>query len=445
MEIVLIHLALYSPQASPYNCGLGYISSILKMNGYGVKYFVLKNTKDVTMLYENIKITQPEIIGFSVTSSQFNYLKNIVKPIKDISDSFILCGGVHFTLQPDCILEIPELDAIVRGEGEYPLVELLKAIENRQDYFKIKNFWFRRKGEIVKNELRPFIKNLNELPFPDKHYSEQKNRFIFSRGCIFECTYCSNKALSEVAEGSYFRQRSPTKAIEEIERDATRLNFTYIVFDDDTITLNKKWFYEFFALYKKTFRYPFRCNLRPGTVDSDMFKLLKECRVGEVGIGLEHGNEEFRKTVLKRNISNKQIIDVFKLCDKYNISHVDHIIVGFPFETKKLFLDTVRLSRRAFAYREYPYIFHPYPGTELGRICNENGWLPEKEYFREREEAVISFPNFKKEEIQLCRDVFPYLLNFRFIPLLPIIPLRLIINIGKFINKIKLKILKKEA
>jgi len=71
--------------------------------------------------------------------------------------------------------------------------------------------------------------------------------------------------------------------------------------------------------------------------------------------------------------------------------------------------------------------------------------LPEKEYFREREEAVISFPNFKKEKIQLCRDVFPYLLNFRFIPLLPIIPLRLIINIGKFINKIKLKILKKKA
>jgi len=60
MEIFLVHLTLYSPQTSPYNCGLGYISSILKMNGYGVKYFVLKNTKDVCMLYENIKIEGPE-------------------------------------------------------------------------------------------------------------------------------------------------------------------------------------------------------------------------------------------------------------------------------------------------------------------------------------------------------------------------------------------------
>lgn len=441
MKIFLTYLVLNTAQGTGYNYGLAYIAAVLLKAGYNVSYFILTDKQDILEFYEKINSEKPEIIAFSATTSQYNNLKYISKKIKEIlPKSFIVCGGVHPTLKPECIVEVPELDAIARGEGEYSLLELVKAIEDQRDYTKIRNFWFREENIIIKNEIRPLIRYLDELPFPDKsslNYqqvidrSEGVNRFIFSRGCPFECTYCCNRALSEIYpnKGSYFRQRSPEKAIEEIEIDSKKYKFESIVFDNDTMSLDKKWFYEFFSLYKKEFNYPFRCNLRVGTVDSDMIRLLKEAGAKNIGIGIEHGNEEFRKKVLKRRMSNKQIIDTFKLCNQYNITHSDFIMVGFPFENKKLFLDTVKLCREVSAHGSIS-IFYPYPNTELGKICEENNWLPDKEFYREREEALISYPNFSKEEIQLCADTFSLLMRFPFIPLN--IPLKWILYAYKF-------------
>jgi len=447
MKIFLVYLVIDSHQNTGYNYGLGYIASVLKNGGHQVDYSVIKNNEEIDNFYKKVEKERPRLVGFSVTTSQFYFLKNIAKKIRYFSDCFLVCGGVHSTLKPDCICEIPELNAIVRGEGEFPMLELADALDKRIDYLNIKNFWFRKENEIIKNEVRPLIVELDNLPFPDRESLDYqkiideargKNRFIFSRGCPFQCTYCSNKALSEVYPNpqKYFRQISPEKAIEEIEADEKKYKFKFIVFDDDTISLNKKWFYNFFNLYKKKFEYPFRCNLRVGTVDSDMMKLLKEAGAQGIGIGIEQGNEEFRKKILKRNISDQQILDTFKFCKKYGITHNDFMMVGLPFETKKLFLDTVKLCRKISA-KGKANIFQPYPSTELNEICEKNGWLPSKDNFKERVEAVISYPNFSKEEIQLCHDVFPYLLRFKFIPVNA--PLKLvfyIIKTAKFFKKI---------
>lgn len=424
MTIFLVNLAINSSDSYGYNYGLGYISSVLKNNGFNSVYIILKNRKDISFLYKQAQIQKPGIIGFSAATSQFNYLKEIAKKIKSVSDSFIICGGPHPTLEPDCITEIPDLDGIIRSEGEFPLLEFAKNLENKKDFFSIENFWFKKGENIIKNPIRPFIQDLDKLPFPDKESlpyqkliieNRFRNRFVFSRGCVYDCAYCSNKAFSELAEGPYFRQRSPEKAIEEIKLDARKYKFDFITIDDDTISLNKKWFYDFFTLYKKNFTYPFRCNLRPGTIDEDMMKLLKECKAKSIGIGIEHGNAAFRKSILKRDISNEKIIETFKLCDKYNISHYDFIMTGFPFENKNLFIDTVNLCREVSA-KGAVSIFHPYPRTELGRICEEHKWVPQKEHFIEREEAVIDYPQFKKSDIQLCRDIFPFLIRCKFIP-----------------------------
>lgn len=264
MKIFLVYLVIDSPQDNGYNYGLGYIASVLKKGGHQINYIVLKNKDDILDFYKKVRADVPDIIGFSVTTSQFYFLKDIVKESKRISNSFILCGGVHPTLKPECIYEIPELDAIARGEGEFPMLELANAFEQKKEFHNIKNFWFRKDDKIIKNEIRPLIANLNEIPFPDKNSLDYQkvineargaNRFIFSRGCPFNCTYCSNKALSQVYPDPhhYFRQISPERAIEEIKQDLEKYKFKYLVFDDDTISLNKKWFFDFFNLYKKKF------------------------------------------------------------------------------------------------------------------------------------------------------------------------------------------------
>jgi len=186
-----------------YNYGLGYIASVLKVGGHTVDYVMLKNREDSLELYKKIQKQRPEIIGFSVMTSQANYVGDVVKTIKKNSHVFIVCGGIHPTLKPEYLSEVSGLDAIVRGEGEFPLCELADTIKEKRNYFQIKNFWFRKGEGIIKNDLRPLV-DIDKLPFPDKSILDYQqlldqsggaNRFIFSRGCFFDCPYCSNYGI----------------------------------------------------------------------------------------------------------------------------------------------------------------------------------------------------------------------------------------------------------
>jgi len=109
-------------------------------------------------------------------------------------------------------------------------------------------------------------------------------------------------------------------------------------------------------------------------------------------------------------------------------------MVGLPFETKKLFLDTVKLCRKIKAQGN-ANIFQPYPGTKLYEICRQNHWLPEKEFFKERKEAVIDYPNFSSQDIQLCHNLFPYLVRYKFIPLF--LPLSWLWRAFSFLKAVK--------
>lgn len=425
MKIFLVYIVIDSPQNNGYQCGVGYIAAVLKQEGHDVRYFHLQSMTDVGSLYERVLSEEPGLIGFSVTSSQFCYLRDIVRNMPKRTRPLLIAGGTHPTLCPDCLSEVPELDGIVRGEGEYPMAELARAMEAGRDYTGIKSFWFKKGGAIVKNEMRPIIQDLDQLPFPDKSVLDYqklldqfggRNRFIFSRGCPLHCTYCSNKVLSDLYGHGYVRHRSPQKAIEEIRRDVERYTFKLVTIDDDMVTINKKWFYEFFTLYPKEFTLPFDCNIRPGMVDEDMVVTLKKAGCAYAYIGVEQGNDAFRRRVLNRHMTNEQIIHTFELFKKHGIQPFAHVMVGLPYETKELFWDTVRLFRRLGIRSNDISIFTPYPGTELWELCQTNGWMPDRTGFRERHEAVVSYPAFTKREIQQCHDLFPILLRHRFLP-----------------------------
>jgi len=425
MRISLVYLVIDSPQDTRYSYGLGYVAAVLKSGGHDVTCHALGDDADVRDFVRYAHDRRPGLIGLSCTSSQFAYVADIARDIKQRCECMVVCGGVHPTLRPECLLAAPDVDAVVRGEGEYPLLELASAVESGSDWRSIPNLAWREGSEIRLNPTRAFIEDLDALPMPDKTSLDYQavidraggaDRFIFSRGCTFTCTYCSNWALSQLCEGPYFRQQSPSRAIDEIRRDRERFRFSRIVFDDDTITLRKDWFYEFFTQYKREFSYPFACNLRVGTVDEDMVRLLKDAGARTVVMGIEHGNEEFRRTVLKRPMSNRRIVETFDLCHRLGLETCGQAIVGFPGETPKLFRDTARLCRRV-SVRNPISIFQPYPGTELGDLCERNGWLPSRTQYRERREAVIDFPGFRRRQIQLCADVFPVLTQHRWIPI----------------------------
>jgi anaerobic magnesium-protoporphyrin IX monomethyl ester cyclase len=426
MKILLVYPTI--GLGPSYSCGVGYISAVLKAAGHDVSYRSLPSLDEVGPLCQSIATDSPALVAFAATSCQFEQLKVVIPQVRAVSQATIVCGGIHPTVQPDCLEDIPALDAIVRGEGEFPLLDLANAVQDRQDYSRILNLWVRQGGAIVRNELRPLISDLDALPFPDLDVAETQraidhqqgmHRMIFSRGCSFRCPYCSNHALSDIyrGKGTYHRLRSPAKALEEIQRDTDRLKFRFLFFDDDTISLNREWFGEFFTLYRERFKFPFYCNLRPGTLTQPMAKQLKAAGAKGVALGIEHGDEHFRKSVLGRGHSNEDIRRTVELCRNEGIDEVfGQVMIGLPFETMDLHLETVRLCRslRIIPFR---YVYQPYPGTALAKVCEQNCWIPEKPIYVERREAVIDYPQFSRNQIQVCFDVFSVLVRAKFLPL----------------------------
>ena len=256
IKIYLVYLVINSPLNNVYSYGLGYISSFLKKHGYkDTTIFSVKDEDSANDLLETINENNPDVIGFSVTTPQFGYLKLIVGHLRTFSDSYVVCGGVHPTFSPGQVLDVPGVNCVVRGEGEYAMKELMDALRNKSDYYSIKNCCFKNEDKYIENPIRPLIENLDGLPFPDKDNMEATDtgfspngvRFIFSRGCPYECTYCSNKALSQLYPNSkkYTRFRSVEKSIEEIKLAVERRPIGFITFDDDLFSLNKKWYYDF--------------------------------------------------------------------------------------------------------------------------------------------------------------------------------------------------------
>jgi anaerobic magnesium-protoporphyrin IX monomethyl ester cyclase len=258
---------------------------------------------------------------------------------------------------------------------------------------------------------------------------------MFSRGCIFECSYCSIKALNDLyhGKGRYFRLRSPAQALEEIKTRVAKYKLEYVRFDDNILNANRKWAAEFLTRYKAEIGIPFQCNMRSGNVDPEAVRLLKEAGCRCVIIGVEHGNDVFRKEVLNRSVTNEKIVDSFSYFSAQGMNCGIQLLVGLPFENRRLFLDTVRLCRQLPLHTHTLSIFSPYPGTALYKVCKEHKWLPDRVDRKERLEAIMSFPGFSREDIQLCFDMFPHLLKHKNIPLF--VPLEWVRHYVKVIER----------
>jgi anaerobic magnesium-protoporphyrin IX monomethyl ester cyclase len=167
MKVLLVNcvINLEGWRGEIYHQGLGYIIAVLKQHNHGVEGMPLTNERDILSFYDKVRAERPDVIGFSTTTNQFQYLKEIIPAVRKASPgSFLVCGGVHPTFQPDCIQDIPELDAIVRGEGEFPMLELVEAIKGKRDFHPIQNLSYRNGNGVVHNEIRPLIGDLDSLP-----------------------------------------------------------------------------------------------------------------------------------------------------------------------------------------------------------------------------------------------------------------------------------------
>jgi len=360
--------------------GIMFISAVLKEAGHKCEVFI--GGKNIV---RNLKRFSPDIIGISVVTDSYLWSLDVAKKIKENLDVPIVFGGPHPTFYPQVIKE-DCIDMVCRGEGEYAMLELVNKLENGEDITKIKNFWIKQNDRIFKNDVRPFIKNLDDLPFPDReiYYKKYKflrdypiKTFLISRGCPYNCSFCCNYGLKKLYKnkGKFVRIRSVDNVIEEIKQVKEQYKIGWIQFVDDIFILNHSWLKEFFKKYPKEVGVPYACTIRADLLNAEIVKGLKKSGCIRVSFGIESGNDYLRNTVLNKDLTKTQIIKAAALLKKYKIKMSVYNMVGIPGETIENAFETLRLNRKIKADWPWCSILQPYPGTKIANYFRKENSL----------------------------------------------------------------------
>lgn len=382
MNILLIHL---NPLGKTFHIGLAYIASILEARKHNVAFLSL-SVLDKNIILEEISRNKTEIILISVTSDSFELCKKIIDFVNKKTNIPILLGGIHPTLCPEDCIKLDGVLGLCIGEGEYPVCELLEAIELDRDYTNIKNLWIKKNKAIYKNDLRSLIQNLDVLPPPNYEIFKKYYKdfivlpMILTRGCPFNCSYCCSHILRKLHEGkgNFLRHHSIPYSIELINHLLKQFpSVVAVEFFDDTFIINKEWLHNFLKEFSKL-GIRFICNSRFDIIDEDLLKLLASSGCIRINAAVECGNEKIRKKILGRFISNKEIKEKSRLIKKYKIHLHTHNMLGIPYEEEKDILKTIELNKMSCVDSVQVSIFNPYPKTRLEKLCADKNWINKK-------------------------------------------------------------------
>jgi len=384
---------------STENLGVELLSSILKNIGYEVSAVIsivpqsgyeLNHFEKKTIIKKTEKILSidPDFVGFSCFTDSFRYLNSIAKELKQYKNIPTVFGGIHATLCSDALIQKDSIDFIIRGEGEEALPLLLQAINGNIDFDEVPNLVYIQDGQVIKNSINPYIKDLDNLPFPDKDIYSNINPFVrknyyalTSRGCPFGCSFCSNNALHKIYsfEKNHVRRRSPENVVKELKIAIEKYNTKNIFFADDMFTSDLKWLNKFTELYKKEVKLPFYCASHPLMINSEVVKLLKEGGCYHIEIGFQTPVDKIRKDILGRKESKEHLEKISILCNKYELSFsIDHIF-GIPGEDHSHEKKILYYYNRLRPKKIDKFWLNFYPGTEIISTAMNSGLINEKD------------------------------------------------------------------
>lgn len=430
MRILFISSNLHSQFPACFPNGVGALSAYLKREGYEVEALHLGQKSDFRRIPATLRVFAPDVVGISAVTCETPIFEPVARMAKEWNpDVPVLAGGIHCIVSPDSVLAVEDVDAVCCGEGELAFHEYLQKLEAGEDVTDTPNFMFRDKGKLVRTNTCTFISDLDSLPPPDRSVADMQGiidanngvlNVIFSRGCPWTCKFCCNQDIRQSGKGTYTRHVSVPRAMDELQRLTETYEVSYVLFRDDTFTWKRDWAIEFLQTYPTLFDYPFDIFARVDTLDEELIDILAEAGCQHVFIGLDSGNDFIRNEVLNKEQSNEDLLRVVDYMKSVGVVPMVSNIVGLPFETPERFLDTIELNR--YIHRDMVvfsptcgacpkiWVFTPWPGSELHRLCEENGWLQQdpggSQVYRE---SVLDMPEFPPERINRQYRLFRYL------------------------------------
>ena len=333
----------------------------------------------------------PDFMIFSVVEDAYRQTLSLLRQVADLRVPHLV-GGVFPTYAPDRCMVDPEITMIGLGEGENSVVETAEAVRLGLPLNNIKGTWYRdREGVIHKNAKDPLVDINGYRPdfglFEESRFYRPMGGRVFKmipvetfRGCPFSCTYCNSPSQRTFSKdnglGNFLRRKTIDNLRAELRENVEKYKPGFFYFVDDVFLARPvSEIMEFCDMYEE-FRLPFWFNTRSETCEPDILARLKEVGCYRISFGIEAGNEEFRQKVLRRKISNAELIERFERIAESGIAFSLNIIIGMPGETRELVMDSIHLIRSISGYDALTVsIFSPYHGTVLRDVAVKNGWL----------------------------------------------------------------------
>jgi len=424
MRILLVHPEINIKYgAYGYQSGLAALSASLKAAGYeDVHLLHLSGRYRPVLLQQAVERLRPDLVGFYTTHQQFRYVQQLLTLLPP--GVFRLLGGPHPTTVPDCLQPMACLDAICLGEGDHTIVELARALAEKRDCQNISGLAWKNGATTVVNPTSPFIEDLDTLPDEDRDlfasvgtaYSgllniSYRNSFRIGRGCPYRCSFCSNAMQAAAQMGKFVRYRSLDRILSEIETVVRTYRPETLFFQDDTFMTNLPLLNEFCDRYASRFRLPFEFLGRVDQVTEDLVARLHRAGARRVSFGIESGDEPLRREVLRKPITNEQIIRAFAICRRHGLQVEAYLIIGFPGETPAAFRRTIKLMKQVRPDLYTLAVYLPTPGTELYEMCRTQNLLRYQNlplHAIPRREVLLVLPNFSARAIRRFLLTFPF-------------------------------------
>jgi anaerobic magnesium-protoporphyrin IX monomethyl ester cyclase len=347
-------------------------------------------------LSDTVRQNNPMAVGISYHTPLKCVVERICGLIREIDrDIKIVAGSFHPTFCPEEVMQNPDIDFVVRGEGEVPLLRLVKELKKDSPKWEtVPGIHYRDGGgQVQHNPGAELISNLDELPFPARDlvlncdYTRYRAHCISTvRGCPYTCSFCADRRFW----GGRVRRRSVDNVIRELKmlNDTYKISCVDIV--DGTFTFDRKYLQTFCdAMISNRLNIAWRCTARYDNLDEDLLKLMKRANCSGMYLGLESGSNRVLKMIDKKE-TVEQIIEASKMVYKSGITSATSVLLGTPDESKEDIEETLKVMKNFKTDFFDVNSYMPIAGTPLYDSMSEE----DKKNIDWRKVGMKSFNNY---------------------------------------------------
>ena len=360
---------------------------------------------------------QPDLVGLSVLTVKVPSALKIAALCRAVSPSItVVAGGEHATARPQDFLNDPNVDFVVRGEGETTLNELAAALQAGKSPLDIDGLSLLEAGRIRHNPDRALLENLDALPLPARHLLLRRESYrpldfgliLGSRGCSFNCSFCTVHNIWKRKT----RFRSAALVVEEIKTVMAEYATRYFSFRDYSFSMDAGWVREFCDLVdRKTPGIEWECTTRPDLIDDELLTAMKRAGCRIIRLGIESGSQRILDSVSKGTTVQK-IEKAASLLHRHGMHWTGYFMFGLPSETEADVEQTLRLIDRI----DPPFVtmarYTPLPGSELYNTLAANGGLADEygwgEFSNQSLRVSLTRENGRKNQTDMLARVARY-------------------------------------